>query len=67
MKKLGLILLTLLSCSLLMSGACSKVCTCKGYVGGVPLTEYEENIDFGDKCSSLNTYDETLKTGTKCR
>ena len=66
MKKLLLAVFTVLICGIMMS-SCSRVCTCTGYVAGLPITEYEEDIKMGEKCSSLNTYDETFKSGTKCR
>ena len=66
MKKVFLLCLTILVIAC-VSSSCSRVCTCKTYVLGLPIDEFEEEIDLGDKCSSINNYDEDLQTGKKCR
>ena len=67
MKKVFLVFSVVFVFACIIS-SCSRVCTCQGYIGGFPIGDaFEENIDLGEKCSSLNQYDESLRTGTKCR
>jgi len=68
MKKLLLKLFSAVICLVMICGACSRVCTCGDYVGIFRIgDEYEQSIPIGDKCSSLNTWNDELKMGTKCR
>lgn len=68
MKKLLLVLtgVVLVAC---VSTSCNKKCTCKEYAAGVVIATQEDvelDRDTYKKCSELNTYSETLKTGLKC-
>ena len=66
MKKLVLIF-SVIICLVMISGACSRVCTCGDYIGIFRIgDEYEESIPLGDKCSSLNTWNDEYEIGTKC-
>ena len=66
MKKL-LLLLAGVALLAVFSTSCNKGCVCKTYVLGVVGASQEITVEDGQTCSDYSSYDESTKTGLKCK